>query len=247
MSLPALVLLPGLDGTGRLFDRLQEELIGSGRGISCDPVSFPTDVALSYQELADRIVDGGLPRGPLVLVAESFSGPLALMRAQRLPGTVAGLVLAASFVTPPLVAPRLLAMLSGPWAFRPFLVGSAIRPLLVGWSAPAALVEDVKQAVKTVETAVLAQRLRQLMQTDVSSLFVECGLPMYYIHASHDRLLGRRALQQIQNLRPDLSVHVVDAPHLVLQTEPRDCAKAILEFLRTSGFESTATPGDQVQ
>ncbi len=72
------VLLPGMDGTGLLFTPLLSAL-----PIGVDPivVSYPADRAASPEELL-RIVLAHLPgEGAYVLIAESFSGPLALRAA----------------------------------------------------------------------------------------------------------------------------------------------------------------------
>ena len=93
-----LVLLPGLDGTGTLFGPLVEALAGKLR---VAVLSYPVDRALGYDAL-EAIADAGLPpQGPLVLLGESFSGPLAVSIAARHPDRVVGLVLCCSFVRNP--------------------------------------------------------------------------------------------------------------------------------------------------
>src|SRR5688500_11473406 len=76
---PLLVLLPGLDGTGRLFRGFVECLPASVESII---VPLPPDAA-DYDSIAQSI-SNRLPRArPLVLLGESFSGPLALKIASR--------------------------------------------------------------------------------------------------------------------------------------------------------------------
>lgn len=89
-----LILLPGLDGTGRLFSRLAEQLPGE---LEPRVVALPTDRELGYAELVRHARDQ-LPQDRLfALLGESFSGPVALrLAAERPPGLVA-LVLVASF------------------------------------------------------------------------------------------------------------------------------------------------------
>src|SRR5438034_9685590 len=69
-----LVLLPGLDGTGSLFSPLLAEL---PRDLHTKTVSYPNDKALSLDEHA-RWVIRQLPTDRAVLLAESFSGLVAL-------------------------------------------------------------------------------------------------------------------------------------------------------------------------
>jgi hypothetical protein len=77
--LPKLILLPGMDGTGELFKYLQEALLDE---FDVKVVRYPTDRNLSYSQLM-RFVDSAAPVSePYVLVAESFSTPLAILYAR---------------------------------------------------------------------------------------------------------------------------------------------------------------------
>jgi hypothetical protein len=75
MAIPytRIMLLPGLDGTGRLFKPF---IKAAPPHLSPIPVALPPDL-LSYGELANRIA-ATLPNDRFVLIAESYSGPLAL-------------------------------------------------------------------------------------------------------------------------------------------------------------------------
>lgn len=103
MTLP-LLLLPGLDGTGRLYDEFSAALPSQ---IDLRPLSYPADEALGYDELAER-VRSELPTEPWVLIGESFSGPLALKLAAERPAGLMGLVLVATFGRRPLPIPAWL-------------------------------------------------------------------------------------------------------------------------------------------
>ncbi len=94
-----LVLLPGMDGTGVLFAPLLGEL---DPRISPWVVPYPADEPLSYDELLP-LVRRALPSGePFFLLAESFSGPLAIKLASEAPGNVRALVLVSTFIKNPL-------------------------------------------------------------------------------------------------------------------------------------------------
>ena len=72
-----MLLLPGTDGTGRLFGPLQKALPSDLR---TQVISYPTNELLGYDTLTDRI---DLPNQPFALVAESFSGPIGIRLAAR--------------------------------------------------------------------------------------------------------------------------------------------------------------------
>lgn len=84
-----LVLLPGLDGTGELFDPLVREL---GPDLSIRVVRYPQDPGLGYKELLQFARDALPPTEPLVLLGESFSGPIAIQLSAERPDQVRGLI-----------------------------------------------------------------------------------------------------------------------------------------------------------
>ena len=69
-----LILLPGMDGTGILFqpflDIFPEE-------IETQIITFPCNEKLSYQELISYVCDKLPKDNDFVILAESFSGPIA--------------------------------------------------------------------------------------------------------------------------------------------------------------------------
>ncbi len=92
-----LVLLPGLDGTGRLFAPLRREL---GPHFDSMVVAYPADRLRNYDELSADVAKQ-LPSSQFTLVAESFSGPVALKVAARNPPGLVAVVLCASFAACP--------------------------------------------------------------------------------------------------------------------------------------------------
>jgi pimeloyl-ACP methyl ester carboxylesterase len=142
MSLPAgaasaarpftLVLLPGLDGTGVLFEPLLDAL---PEHVAPRVVAYPVDRLLDYQELAPLIA-ARLPKGePFVLLGESFSGPLALMAAERRPPGLLGVILCATFVTSPApYLPRRAHRLAAPPLFELVPAFARAQALLTGFS-----------------------------------------------------------------------------------------------------------------
>jgi pimeloyl-ACP methyl ester carboxylesterase len=104
---PTLVLMPGLDGTGKLFQPLVGSLPAS---IRCSVAAYPTDHKLSIRQMARRVA-ATLPPGPLVLLAESFSGLVALALLHQRVASIRAVIFCAAFAGPP----------------RPLLLGAASR------------------------------------------------------------------------------------------------------------------------
>lgn len=217
-SAPCLVLLPGLDGTGRMFapfvDRCPQNL-------DVVVVSYPGERQLGYDELLDLVCDQ-LPEGrPFFLLGESFSGPLAVRAAAMQPAGLCGVILCATFVTSPT-----------PWYIRwwPALFSASMVRFLVKMEGLATqwLLGRCRRELKAfnqdsrreVCPEVIAHRVRSTMTVDVREELQTLSVPLMYLAAKWDLVIPKRSRQQIQRLRPDLDLRVVDGPHALLQTRP---------------------------
>jgi len=70
-----LVLLPGLDGTGELFEHFVNALTDQTQALI---FRYPAEARLGYAELT-KFVKEQLPvNEPYILLGESFSGPIAV-------------------------------------------------------------------------------------------------------------------------------------------------------------------------
>lgn len=222
-----LVLLPGLDGTGRLFAPLVQAL---------PPALEPVVVRYPEREVLDvpallRAIQVALPPEPFVLLGESFSGPLAVRVAAQRPAGLRGLVLVASFVRSP-VGPLLsgLGRIAARFVAAP-LPAAALRYFLAGADAPAGLVAEVSGAIRSVGAPVLASRLRLVLATDVSAELGACEVPVQYLEGARDRLVLPGAAQEVRRAAAfPLELVTLDAPHLVLQRRPVEAAAAIGAF-----------------
>jgi pimeloyl-ACP methyl ester carboxylesterase len=216
-----LVLLPGLDGTGRLYAPLQSAL---------EPnfvVGYPPDQPLDYEALCSFVIDR-LPGKPHVIVAESFSGPIALEVASRRPSELKALVLSATFATHP--RPRLTRFLSRYIESRFFnrsIPLWMIRASLLGPDAPGDLCRNVQETVESVDPAVIAFRMREVAKCDATAALRGCPLPVFYLNGTKDRLLSGRLVRVLSEMKPDMTIMDVAGPHLLLQAKPETCARQI--------------------
>ena len=231
ISFPAptlLLLLPGMDGTARLFQRFDAALRAQST-ITTQAIAYPA-APLAYAAL-EAFVRERLPQDrPFVVLAESFSGPLgAALRANPPPGMRA-LILCCSFVRNPrpLLAPlrHLLGMV--PFGTLP---GFALRQALLAPYATPALQAELAAALAQVPPSVLRQRLRAVLETDASRSFARGSLPVLYLRARHDRLVPPANALQILHLEPGTQLVDIDAPHMLLQAAPAAAAHAVAAFL----------------
>ncbi|MEM7400565.1 MAG: alpha/beta fold hydrolase, partial [Pseudomonadota bacterium] len=91
---PTLILLPGFDGSGRLFSPLHKALADS---VDTIVLSYPADKVMTYYDLCHFLKDE-LPDTPYILLGESFGGPLALMLSRYADENLKGIILCVSFI-----------------------------------------------------------------------------------------------------------------------------------------------------
>lgn len=231
-----LVLLPGLDGTGRLFARLRSALEPNFDTVV---IGYPTDRQLDHEALCAFVIDH-LPSEPHAIVAESFSGPIALEVASRRPSGLRALVLSATFVTHPRPqVARFLSRCIGSRFFNLHIPISVIRALLLGADAPDDLCRDVQDTVKSVDPSVIARRLRESAKCDATTALRDCRLPVFYLNATEDRLLRGRPVGALAKIKPDMTIMDVAGPHLLLQAKAEECARRITMALDALDWPDT--------
>lgn len=237
-----LLLLPGLDGTGALFEPFLQALSPE---IVPEVIRYPVNTPLDYDALEALVAERLPAHGRYALLGESFSGPLALRLASRRLGDLAAVVLIASFVTNPVAfVPSFARHLVGSWFFSRRAPAWVSRHYLVGGSATDAWVERLAATVESVDPAVMATRVRDVLAVDAREAFRCCAAPLFYVGAGSDTLVPPRVLGELRRIRPDLEhVTIEGAPHLVLQLAPEPAARAIEAFLqRATRPDATAGP-----
>lgn len=222
-----MVLLPGLDGTGKLFAPLLETLPPIFEPCV---VAYPNKLARSYDDLLPN-VQRVLPRdNPFLLVAESFSGPLAIKIASMQPNNLKALILCATFAENPLPGLGWIHWGIRPWMFRVPVPEILLRYLLTGAKASNSLANQVRQIVRSVRPEAIASRLRLVLTADAAQAVTLCPVPILYLRATRDRLIGRQCAARILQLNPQARKVDIDAPHLLLQSEPEKAVAAITAF-----------------
>jgi pimeloyl-ACP methyl ester carboxylesterase len=230
LQFPKLILLPGMDFTGELFAEFIRALPVESK---VKVLRYPADHFLSYHQLMS-LTESAFPASePFVLVAESFSAPLAMQLAAANPPNLKGVVLCAGFVTSPVRGPlRRLCCFFSPVLFSIGLPEIAVRHWLVGSSASPALLASVRAAISSVGPAVLSARLRAVLTCDASAELEKVAAPILYLQAEKDRLVKQSSLNEIRRIKPKTIAAVIPGPHLLFQREPQRAAEVLLEFVR---------------
>ena len=234
----ALVLLPGMDGTGRLLAGFARTM-----GVDCHVVAYPHDLPLDYPALAAFVRERLPVNGPFVLLAESFSGPIALALAADAPPGLVALVLVCSFVTSPMPALVNAARHLIPWVpLRPTPTRVLSRLLHGRFHTPETW-QEFDETLRLVAETVLKTRVREVLGADLRHTLQHIKVPILYLQAGQDRLVWRKCARLIRQHHPATRVVTLDGPHFLLQTRPMEAATAIQHFLADEGIGLTSTTG----
>jgi len=224
-SSPLLVLLPGMDGTGIMFEPFLRAL----GPLEAQVVRYPT--TLTSYPACIAFARAQLPEDrPFLLLGESFSGPVAIALAAERPAGLRGLVLCSTFVRNP--RPN-LAWLAPLVRLLPpqRLPMPLLRRLLLGGQASEAMSQLVATMLPQVPTATLKHRLLAVGTVDHTALLNQLQVPVLALCASQDRLVPKDATAWLRAHLPLLNVTTLHGPHWLLQTRPEACVQAIQGFI----------------
>lgn len=221
------MLLPGMDGTGDLFAPLISRL---SQGFTPQVVAYPDNDATYDQHISE--VRALLPTNrPYLLVAESYSGPVAVAVAAQQPSGLVGVVLCASFLRCPSATiariNRLLRMAP------PVRVPAALMiPFVLGGYATTSLRRLVSTSVRKVSPRTLLSRLSNIARVDVSVSAKRVAVPCLYLRASSDRLVPSANGEAVRKAINSTQVVDLAGPHFLLQSNPAEAANEIETFSR---------------
>jgi pimeloyl-ACP methyl ester carboxylesterase len=167
------------------------------------------------EELFPFVVDAIPGTQPFVLLAESFSTPLAVRLAATNPASLKGLVICAGFIRNPVRGWLRHTKILHTSLFRVSPPRFVIEHFLIGAHAPRELRNEVRRALRSVSPAVAASRVQAVMACDVSAQLLRVRVPILYLQADNDRLVGKSSFQEIQELKPDTTLVSIAAAHFV--------------------------------
>lgn len=216
--------MPGFDGTGELFGPLQNVL-----GLDAVVVQYRNERVLDdYIETVAAL----LPEENAVLIAESFSGPVALALTARYPARIKCVVLCATFAVSPF---RFLTQLS---RFVPSIFfgpnptqRSMIETFCLGKNADPMLVSKALSVIRSVPADTIKSRLEVLADVDIRPLLTRINTPTLYLQALQDEVVSPSLSRELIQGLPNNKLCKIDGPHLLLQARPNECADAIKSFI----------------
>jgi pimeloyl-ACP methyl ester carboxylesterase len=227
---PLLALLPGLDGSGELFfpivpylrDRFEIHLVRYA-----DEASFG-----DYVESAARQLPSG---GPVSLLAESFSGPIAISLLAGRRASFQASVLSATFCKSPMPFVTRLARRMPDKLFGYNPASRAFVGLFAtGRDASPEVTGKALELLQKVRPGLFRRRIGLVHDLDVTAELKAVEVPLLYIQATGDRIVPARSGAEIDRLARNIKLARVNGPHMILQTRPQECARLIIDHVMTA-------------
>ena len=168
----------------------------------------------------------------MILVAESFSGLVALTLLMNAQARFRGVIFVGAFAEPPRpLLLRLAPLVSRGAGLMRSAPAFLLRQFCLGNDATAADLKMLREALACVSPDVLAQRL-QLIGTRHSFGKAPFEVPAYYIRAKQDRLVPATAASWFQQRFKQCEIDEIEGPHLLLQAKPKECATLLEKIVK---------------
>ncbi len=222
-----LILLPGMDGTGKLFAPFIRAL---NQNINTIVVSYPTDEVLNYVQLIKLASTYIPPNQPYFLLGESFSGPIAIALAASADAHLKGLILSCTFARNPRLQLSRLSFLV-PAISIGHVLFSVMSKLLMAKFNNASIRQQLFDAVSAVAPQVMRARLDAVIGVDYVEWLKKLDVPILYLRGKRDYLVPASAGQLIMQQAKNAQLVELNTPHLLLQIAPNDAAKSVQAFI----------------
>ncbi len=212
-----IVILPGLNGTDDFLGPFCSEL----HGVEVEVIEYPDEV-VSYEDAVIH-VRSRLPNAPHILLAESFSGPVAGRIAADPPQSLRAVIYIASFLRKPRHVPAFMVMLL---YLLPMRSGLGLRVadwLTMGRWSRSDFVISFRALLRKMPRKTIIDRLRAVLS--LPDELPTTDLPTMYLRPRQDRLIPKQVLQDFTRVKE------LDGPHFLLQACPKEAATAIREAL----------------
>ncbi len=222
------IIFPGMHGTEGL---LTDFCLLSPERFLVVLKNLPLNILNGYGSIANGIAETLPAKDKLLLIAESFSGPIAVKMASGYPDKIWGVVLVASFIDPPVTS--LIQRLPWKLLFSWPLPEIICRWLLLSNEASRRDVRKIQKSLSQIPPEVMANRLDLILGVDETESLKNVRCPLLYIQPTKDKLVPDRCWQTIKRIKPDAKCVSIDGPHFILQRNPKEAWRHIEEFVKS--------------
>lgn len=228
-------ILPGLDGTGKLFDDVKEELEKTGRQVilaSYPPLLWKKEDYINY--IKQFIKSNTEPGEIFAIVAESFSGMFIPTIYKDLKSQISHIIFSASFVKNPVLAPTAFKMINKALKISK-LPSLATQLAMIGPNPTTDLISLFNRVTKDINDDVLKSRINLCLDIDnrdiVYNSFTNIKTPILYLQSRFDTIILPYCLKDIEKINPHTQSKIFNTAHMILQCEPKLTSSVINNFI----------------
>ncbi|MEQ1652284.1 MAG: alpha/beta fold hydrolase [Hyphomicrobium sp.] len=223
-----IVLLPGLDGSGELYADLERRLAGN---LHVTIVRYPRARSMKYKDYVNY-VRSEIGKRSVVILGESFSGPIAIQLAAQFPEQVRGVVLTSTFLKNPWPKWALSIVSRTDLHKVPHFL---IEIALLGLRRERVLSSRLAAVIAALPREIISARLEEVAGVDVSTEFARLQIPLLVLHGTADLAVPRWTQKPFFAAGEAVRFEQIKGPHMLLQCEPVRAASIILEFINSLG------------
>jgi len=221
-----LVLLPGMDGTGKLF----EEFLSNYNGDHL-VISLPQNGPQHYSRLA-KSLEHQLPKEDYILLAESFSGGIVPILLKQHSAHIKGVIFVASFLScPNKLLLQITKLLPLKYLASIPLSNVAHKLLFLGQNASKENLSTFRTVINSIPEQVLKARLTTMSHQKMP--LETFDIPTVYIQANSDKLISTLKSEELRKIFRNIKYFQIDGPHFILQSKPTESAELISQVMRS--------------
>ncbi|KZN39401.1 hypothetical protein N480_00800 [Pseudoalteromonas luteoviolacea S2607] len=220
-----LLFLPGMDGTGILFEPIKKYIIES-----CSYEILPLSTLRSNhpKEQAIEIAEQ-FKSEEIVLFAESYSGLIAYELCQLSGVTVKHVFFAASFLSRPSLLAKFSSLIPLSMIRHRIVPTTVLSYLLFGSINRTELVKLFYKALDNVSNKELKERLKIIRRA--TEPVEKIHQPTTYLNASADYLVNKKVISSFKRVCLELNVVNIQGGHFIAQSNPEKCWQEISRII----------------
>lgn len=215
------LLIPGMDGTGKLFRPLLDEL----------PSDIDTQVIclndLKTQTPIEQALEiaSSIGSEEVIILSESYSGYIAY-HLSLLPNlNIKHVIFAASFLENPTWVIRFNKLLPLDLVRSGWISEIVLSPVLFAQRNNKNLVKLFMSSLKLVNNSTLRQRLKAIANLVRPNELV--SVPCTYVQASNDYLISKRTVDAFKELCININIVKANGGHFIVQSNPHYFSKLV--------------------
>lgn len=218
------ILLPGLDGSGFLFNDFIKKYHTLDSNLKLEVISLPNS-PLSYEELINYIVEKLPEEDDYGLLGESFSGPIAIHIASRNMKNLKALCLVATFAKTPHWSYSYLSQIIK-YIPKLLTLTKKVGHIILSNSFNKNQQLNLQHSLTQINEETFKSRLMAVSHINYESLLEKIKVPTIIINAKKDLIVDKKVALKLNKIKKSRT-YWIDAPHFILQTK----AKEVIDLL----------------